>query len=363
MKIVFCYYADVNYEARGAEELQCLSTMGEVSFVSIAAPKEKMENVYPITTPKRSFSQFVTIGMRTILRIKPDVLFLHDNYCALFIPFAKRFCPECKIVYDMSELYIGGHVKENHRFINWLLLDHQEYQHLREVDVVMAANEERAYVAMGYYALKELPIIFDNIHRIDEGFDFEYCRSKYDRFYKSDSFTLLYCGGLGSVAERDIEGLMQTVKKMGDSIQLLIAGQDDKDPRLYDLLNSSPNISYLGKLTRGELKYLYQKSDVNVVLFNPTMINTIYCASGKLYEGFFEGKPVLLSQNPPHERLCRDYGVGEVVQNKDYCTAIQRLREGQKNYIENVQKYVATIDYENRIKDLRRAITERLNRE
>lgn len=360
MRIVFCYYDDVNFEARGAEELECLSCMGEVSFVSIAKPRERMNQVAPIITKKRSYFQFLQLGMQTILRIKPDVLFLHDNYCALFIPFAKRFCPKCKIVYDMSELYIGGHVKERHRFVNWLLLNQQEYQHLRKADVVIAANEERAYVAMGYYALKELPIVFDNIHRIDDSVDVESCSAKYGHYFETSAFTLLYCGGLGFTEERDIEGLMRAVNTMGDTVQLLIAGKDDNNLSLHELLSSSRNIHYLGRLTRGELKYLYQKADVNVVLFNPTMINTIYCASGKLYEGFFEGKPVLLSQNPPHERLCRDYAVGEVVKNKDYCESIRKLQASTSYYQNGVQKYVETINYEYRMEVLIEEVRKRL---
>ena len=36
MKILFCIYDDINYEARAQEELQCLKRLGNVSLVSIA---------------------------------------------------------------------------------------------------------------------------------------------------------------------------------------------------------------------------------------------------------------------------------------------------------------------------------------
>jgi len=364
MEIVFCYYDNVNYEARGAEELTCLSELGHVSFVTHSYPNTIPNNVDPYVTKKKSYLEFVLLGKKVIRDVKPDIVFLHDDYCAIFIQYIKKTLPKCKIVYDMSELRIGGHIKGKHPLITKYLITDQEYEHLREVDLVMAANIERAYIAKGYFRLDDIPLVFDNIHRIDDVVDYEACENKYGHLFENNIFTVIYTGGLVAKKERDICGLIKTFEKLGRDYQLIVAGKTANDPEVDALIEHNAknvgNINYLGRLTRAELKYLYSKSNINVVLFNLTVINNIYCASGKLYEGFFEGLPVLLSDNPPHVRLCNDYGVGVVSKEGDYSEAIKKLQSDYMTYKTNVKCYMESIDYDNRVHILREEIIKRL---
>ncbi len=359
MNIVFCYYDRIEFDARAQDTIECIQDFGKIFFVSLSKCSIDKYGVESFVIPKRNYASFILKCKKTIKNVKPDLVFLHDNYCARLIPFIKKVCPNAVIVYDMSELYIGGQLKTKYGIISKYLLEYAEYKYLHYVDIVIAANEERAYIAKGYYGLNEKPIVFENIHRIDEKYDKDVLDKKYSSLFSKNTFKVVYAGGLSS-AQRDIIGLIKSFTLLGDDYELYIAGGNANSTDTINELNKHNNVHYLGKLSRQELKYVINQCSLNVSLFDLRTINTIFCASGKVYEGLFEGLPVLLSPNPPNVRMISDYGIGEIVYEKNYSDCIKKIKNNYDLYKKNVNKYIEIIDYDNRIIKLRTELKSKI---
>lgn len=364
MRIVFCIYDDINYEARSQEEIECLIGMGEVSIVTIAPlHNHKYADLY-VKTTSRNYLRFVLTSYSMIIEQKPDVVFLHDDYCAILIPFIRRVIPKARIIYDMSELYLGGIVKGLKGWISNLIFHGNEKKYLRKVDCVISANQERADIARGYFSLSERPIVFENIHRIDEEYDLNECEELFGELFLSKKYTIIYAGGLLHAKERGTYELLSQMKELGPNFQIIVAGKSrENDKRFNSILEANHpinNIHYVGMLTRDKLRYLFQRSDINVVTFNQDTINNIFCASGKMYEGLFEGIPLLVSDNPPLRSKCTEYGIGCIVEKDNYVEAIKRASEQKDSLEVAVSTFVRSIDYSTRIDKLRRNIIERI---
>lgn len=362
-KIVYGVYHDVNREARSYEMLECLSRIGKVDFVSYAVPEGVVNintHVIDKTSPFALIS-FINEMKRTILQVEPDIVLLHDNDCSVLIPFIRKHMPEAKIFYDSSELYISEPGKKKTLILNDGIMvslkckltafrKRYEKKYLKEADVVFAANLERAQIMKEYFGLKAQPIVFDNIHRIDDVFDEKLCNEKFAEFFSADSFNILFAGGISE--ERKTFDYIREFKRLGDGYNLIIAGTASPKAlgQYKALVAGCSNIHYIGFVTRAELRYCIQKSQASVVIFDCDSYNTKYCASGKCYESLFEGVPILSSENPPLKRLCREYGIG--VSNDNYADAIRQLESGYSTYVENVHRYVEKIDYDNRLEEL-----------
>ena len=63
-------------------------------------------------------------------------------------------------------------------------------------------------------------------------------------------------------------------------------------------------------MDQDHLKYFIENSQVGMVTYHQHDLNNKYCASGKIYEFLFEGKPVVTSTNPPLADFCGKYGIG-----------------------------------------------------
>lgn len=362
MKIVFCYYDNINFDARAQEELNALASMGEVTFVSYSEFKDNtIKNVHNKITKKRNYLDFLVLSRKVIKNVKPDLLFLHDNYCAALVKYAKKI-GNVVIAYDMSELYIGrnnANKLTKVKLYDWFLRK-QEYDNLQCVDIIISANLHRGLIAKGYFGLELQPVIFDNIHRIDENYDEMICKEKYSELFDKNKFVVLYAGGLGYPDERDTSFILEAANALGNEIELIIAGKKSEFNPIYDkAMEANTNIHYIGMIPRAELKYLYRHANINVVTFSLTTINNIYCASGKLYEGLFEGLPIVCSENPPMAELCESKGVGVIAVNHDYADAIRTIMSNIDEYKENVKNYINSIGYENRVLKLKEAIQER----
>ena len=361
MKIMFIVYHDIPTEARSQEILECAKRLGEdVVLVSYSTPENK-DGVRCIVTGRgqRRYFPFIYSAIRAIIRENPNVVFLHDNYSAAVLWWLQKYRKDITVIYDSSELYIDGlprSVKE------WVAL-HMRYleeRYLKCADVVIAANQERARIMKDYFQLREMPIVFDNIHRIDDVFDEEALDEKYGHIFLEGEFFVLYAGGVSE--KRLTFELVNAAGGLGDKFQLVICGSASKQDlhRLDDTMGEKgwSNVHYLGFVSRGELRYLLRKSHINVSAFTQHSLNSIFCASGKLYEGLFEGKPVLVSSNPPLKRLCEETGVG--ISTDDFRHGILELYRNYDWYRNNVESFLSTIDYEKRLDDLVLKLKDRI---
>ena len=356
MKTLFIAYHDVDSEARSQETCKLLEMYGDVVCVSYCKYNNpNIKSIYNKNNTK-SILRFLINAKKTIDSVKPELVVLHDNYPMIYARYIKKNLKNCKIIYDASELYLTdektyGFIGLKKRIARLFLSIVKNNIHY--VDVVLTANEERAKIMQEYYNLEKMPIVFDNIHRIDSSYDEERCLEKYYNII-NDKRTILYAGG---IAEKRLtyKIALQIGKLESENVQLIIVGAKEKggEEKLKILLerNNIHNVYYLGFVKREELKYLMEKSLVTISAFELDTINNINCASGKVYEGLFLGKPLLAGTNPPLKRLCEKYQIG--ISTEEFDIACMKILNNYSYYKENVKKFIDTIDYDHRLNNLK----------
>lgn len=359
---MFIAYHDIRTEARSQEILECAKRLGDTTvFVSYSEPFESV-GVKSILTSKgkRRYFAFIRDAIKSIRHENPDIIVLHDNYTAAILRWVYKYRKDIRIIYDSSELYIDGKPKS----FKELVARHMRYfekKYLKHADFVIAANIERAMIMKDYFNLTKLPIVFDNIHRIDDEYDITECDSKYHYLFNDNVFYIVYAGGIHK--ERMTFEITHAVGTLGNKYRLIILGSaNPKDKEEFDLMITKKefsNIFYLGFIPRDEWRYILQRSHISVSAFDQDTVNNIYCASGKLYESLFEGKPILTSTNPPLKRICNDYRVG--ISTDNFLEGILELEKHYDEYCKNVEQYIATLNYEDRINALAEKIKEKLN--
>ncbi len=358
--IVFCVYHDLMTEARSQEIIKTCQSIDRTMVVSYSIPPFPASVILSgHRNGKRSYLSFFTKSIKVIKQHKPDIIVLHDNYCApiLFWLVHNKF--KGKIIYDSSELYI----REKSSTIKGKVIrifEEIEYRYLKHSNIIIAANIERSMIMKGYYHLKQKPLVFDNIHRIIDEYHPLDCEKKYGHYFNKSIFSICYGGGISE--DRGTYSLSRAVHKLGNKFQLLILGSCTQKEleKFQTFINRSKisNVFYLGYLPRSEFRYILKSSHANAVIFEESNLNNIFCASGKAFEGLFEDCVLLASENPPLKRLCEDQNLG--VSTSDFYGGILEIKDHYNDYLENVKIYCRSINQATRIEKLSEEIKRNL---
>lgn len=346
MKVMFIVYHDIKVEARTQELLEAVKRLGDTYFVSYSMPFD-CSGIHTYHTGRRNYLTFILGAFIALIRYKPDVVVLHDNYTAVFLKWLHVFSKDTIIIYDSSELYID-HKPSTLKGRIAHIMQVFENRNLKYADIVISANMERSKIMKEYFKLKSLPIVFDNIHKINDKYDIEECDKKYSQYFNG-SFSIVYAGGVSK--QRMTYELAEAVGELGLEYRLLILGEGNEEEIgcFYKFLEKRgiSNVHYFGFKPRCEWRYFLHKASISVVAFAHDTLNNIYCASGKLYESLFEGIPILTSENPPLKRICEGNGVG--VSTNKFKEGIIEIRNNYDKYKQNIVPYINSIDFEKRI--------------
>ena len=338
MNTLFIVYHDLNTEARSQEMLQLLKLYGSTTVVSYCDFNHDVEvKVYSNRNNKKGIISFLLNGLVAILK-RPSLIMLHDEYPMILVPVIKLI--------SIARLF---------RYV--------EKKYIKQCDIVISANQERASIMKDYYKLETMPLVFDNVHRIDCSYNLEYCDFKYGSLLDSNCFKALYAGGLAD--KRLSYTIAEQIGKLGAGYQLIICGlaENNGEKKLESIISglNGCNISYIGFVSREELKYLLERVDVSISAFAMDTLNNINCASGKVYESLFVGTPLLTGINPPLVHLCDEYGVG--VSTSDFGKGLIELQNNYLYYKTNVSNYVSNINKDDRIIKLKKMIDDSLSLE
>lgn len=345
--MLFIVYDNINHDERLLETLRIFSTRWRIRVVSFTKNVPYCDSFITTGGGKINYLSFYLTAKKEISRFNGHYIYLHDNYCSPLIKLIKK--RGCKIIYDSSELYFDKISRDIKEWVKNKLFNFYEARDLHLCDVTVAANIERATIMKDRFTLKDCPIVFDNVHKITEDFNADECEAKFGKYISPGKKIVCYFGGIQR--KRGTFNLIDAIKRMGNNYLLILAGNVYKDDykeykRIIDQ-EKITNIHYVGFLRRDELRYLLSICDVNVSIFDMSCINQIFCASGKVYEGLFEGKPVLVSSNPPFQTLCRQYKVG--VSTNDFFNGLCELFSNYKDYEANVKKFIDVYPYESRL--------------
>lgn len=362
MKVMFIVYHDIPTDARSQEILECAKKIAkETVLVSYSKPIEEAGCRCILTgNGKRKYFSFIREAIKAIKKENPNIVILHDNYTSIILRWLKKHRKNIFVIYDSSELYIDQK-RDTIKLKIASFMNYFEKKYLKYADVVISANIERANIMKDYFQLRETPIVFDNVHRIDDPYDKVECEKKYGNLFNGNAFCIVYGGGISK--QRMTLELANAVGELGNNYRLIITGNSvDRDKEeLYSIMKKKgySNIYYLGFIPRHELRYLFHKADVSVSIFQQDTVNNIYCASGKLFEGLFEGTPVLTSENPPLKRLCNEHKIG--VSTSNFKDGILELERNYDYYYKNVILFTNSLDVKGRIDILAEQLVKKIN--
>ena len=363
MKTLFVGYHDLKTEARSQEMICLLKMYGETTSVSYGAAFNDGTFVsISNKNSKKGLIEFLRNAKKAIREIRPDIIILHDTYPMVLLKYIRRLCPKAIVIQDQSELYMVNEKTDLSTLKNKVeyLLRFVEKKNTKKVDIVIAANKERAAIMKEYFELKETPLVFDNMHKIETDYNEEDCRKKFGDLFSNNRFTAIYAGGV--FEDRLTYKMALQFGKLENECQLIIVGASEiggKD-KINKLIrdNNISNVHYLGFVSREELKYLMEKSDISISAFAMDIANNINCASGKVYEGLFLGKPLLAGINPSLKSLCEENQIG--ISTLEFGEGCKMLKQNYSFYQNNVYRFIEKLDYYHRVERLKNDIDRRL---
>ena len=343
MRIFFISYGLNEYDGRQRELIKVAKKIADTTCL-VCSNFDTTEFNDTIVLKQKSFFSYIKFIWTAIKHAKKhryDVIFAHNRRATIPALLIKKRNPKIKIIQDATELYIKDETKSLTGKIGCVF----EESLYHKADVVICANSFRAEKMMGIYNLDKIPLVFQNLRRLEysNGNRPDGATVKFKELLKENTFNLISTSGCSIDRTNDI--LVKEMRKIDFPCKLFLVGNSsEKDKseiekiiKQYDL----KNVFILGQLNQDELKYLISKSHVGIVNYGEYDFNNKYCASGKIFEFIFEGKPVIATNNPPLKQLCREYSFG--ISSSSYSEAIIDMFNNYDVYAFNAKKAASNI--------------------
>ncbi|MER2000696.1 MAG: glycosyltransferase, partial [Lysinibacillus sp.] len=294
---------------------------------------------------KVNFLTFIIKVLKKSFELEPyNVLFVDNRKAiipALIIKFLK---PKKKVILDVRELYLIHEVKHTVGKIGCVI----EKIMIKKADVLICANEFRADYMQKYFKLSKKPLVFENLRKLEYvDANSNVFEQKYGYIFESGKKTLISTSGVS--VSRTNDKLVESLALLSNDVQLiLIGGGSKKDHQIINgIINKnslSNRVFTLDMVSQDELKYLIEKSDIGVVNYHDLDLNNKFCASGKVVEFIFEGKPIIATENPPLMKIVNENNIGEC--DNSYSNGIKTILNDYEKYKTNVLKYKSSLNIE-----------------
>lgn len=230
-----------------------------------------------------------------------DVIHACDFDTILPALFFKVFYRK-SIIYDIFDWFVDSRHFSN-KFVKHTILFIEKLA-LRLSDAVIICDEERK--SQLNYCPKKLWIL-PNI----PSFNF----SLYDTTTTKENsaektITLSYVGTMP--ADRGIDKLLECVKN-NPILQLNIAGFGIMDKLVLKYSNEYSNIRFFGTVPYEKGMRIMANSDIIVAIYEKSVLNNVYAAPNKYYEGLYLGKPILTTKGTLVGKHTEQYNTGFVI--------------------------------------------------
>jgi glycosyltransferase involved in cell wall biosynthesis len=340
MKILFLSYGNSEYDGRQRELLKVCQMIGDVYYVTRINSNEdiKSERHYGVIEQKFSYIKFFLKSIKVAKSIKDfDILFIDNRRAVLPGFIIKWLSRSVYIVQDVRELYITKEIKHVVGKIGCFF----EQKFMKKVNLLISANEQRANIMEKIFNVNSRPISYENVRRLNYSKDLKAntLSRKYESLFQNDTFKIISTAGCS--VWRTNDKLVEALKDFNGRVELFLVGDSTKrDKEIINNIIDKNNISgvhILSKKTESELKYLISKCDAGVVNYNQRDTNNRYCASGKIYEFIFEGKPVITTDNPPLVDFCNKYQIG--ISGSSYSELIREITRKYSFYKTNAEQF------------------------
>ena len=190
------------------------------------------------------------------------------------------------VIYDIFDWFVDSRHFRN-RFLKKCILALEKIA-LKSSDTVIICDEERKkqlnYEPKNLWILPNIPSFKDTNNSI-----------------LSTSFTapisgiirLSYVGTMP--ADRGIDKLLECVKN-NHSLQLDIAGFGIMDKLVKKYSDECSNIHFYGTVPYEIGMQIMRNSDIIIAIYEKSVLNNVYAAPNKYYEGLYLGKPILTTK-------------------------------------------------------------------
>lgn len=359
MKILLISYDYFKYDGRLRELIKVAKELGEVTYITRGSDGEKPQESGHIVYPDQGYSSFILFVCRQMQRIgRQDVIFIDNRkgiipgYLAKRLSGAEYVIQDCRELYDMkSAAGIPGK-------IGCVV----EKIFTRHSDVIIAANAFRARIMVKMFGLKKEPLNYENIRRLEytDEEKREQMEAECGGFFAEKKFRIVSTAGCDM--SRTTGKMVEAMKGLGDDYELLLIGESGEEDELIvrETIRSLglTNVKIFPRMDQDHLKYFIENSQVGMVTYHQRDLNNKYCASGKIFEFLFEGKPVVTSTNPPLKEFCEKYKVGQA--SDDYEQAIRMIAGNYDRWQNAVQRFIGRVQVEKNNHRLAERIREEL---
>ena len=264
---------------------------------------------------QRGFFFYAEINIRlfwTLVFKRKNLLAANDLDTLLPVYLVSKLS-NTPMIYDSHEYFTEVPELQNRPFVKsfWEKLESILLPRLRHVITV---NEELAEIYSNKYnipvtVLKNVPELYNEKALIKN--------SVHDE--KSDDGEekiLIYQGALN--VGRGIELMIDSMVGLKD-FKLLIVGEGDISEALKARvagLKLEDRISFLGRLSPGELKELTPTALLGLSLEEDLGLNYRYALPNKLFDYIHAGIPVVVSDLPVMSKMVAEHGVGEILKDR-----------------------------------------------
>lgn len=346
MKILLISYDYYKYDGRLRELIKVAKELGETTYITRASDGEKPIEDRHILYHDRGYSHFLLFICQKMGELGlQDIIFIDNRKGILPGYLAKRLTHARYVVQDCRELYSYKSASGIAGKLGCLI----EKIFTRRSDVVIAANGYRARRMVKMFGLKETPLNYENIRRLvysDEKAKQQIEEECKEFFTDTQKFRIISTAGCD--VSRTTVRMVEAMQGLGENFELLLIGESDEEDELIirETIRSQnlTNVKIFPRMDENHLKYFIMHSQLGMVTYHQRDLNNKYCASGKIYEFLFEGKPVVTSTNPPLKEFCEKYKVGQA--SDDYESAIRMIADNYTYYTEAVEHFTSHVHVE-----------------
>lgn len=362
MKILLISYDYWKYDGRLRELIKVSKELGDVWYITRRSDGEEPQEERHLLYTDHGYPDFLRFCCVQARKLGTmDLIFIDNRKGILPGYLAKRICRASYVVQDCRELYDMKSAAGLPGKIGCIM----EKLFTRHSHVVIAANPFRARIMVKMFGLKKIPLNYENIRRL-EYTDEEKKQKAEDAckgFFQERKFRIISTAGCDM--SRTTGKLLEAMKELGDDYELLLVGENDEEDEILaeatirDL--GLGNVKILPRMDQNHLKYFIKNCQVGFVAYHQRDLNNKYCASGKIFEYLYEGKPVLTSTNPPLKDFCEKYSVG--IASDAYGPALRRLAEDYEAFEKQVERFIARVHVEKNNHKLAEKIRQELKEE
>ena len=336
MNILLISYGDVEYDGRLRSLISVFERLGSVySFTrgeKLITKQGVLCNTSYLVFIKKAVSYAKSLG-------GIDLLVLDNRKATIPGMIIQRICSPKYTIQDCRELYLFKEVNHMSGKVGCIF----ERAMARKADIVICANSERALIMQQEYALSQTPLVYENLRKLKYSSSEakESAKEKIDRLLEDGTIRIISSSGCSISRTNDV--LVESLKQVQKKCQLFLVGDSKSEEKEHILQLASQDtensICILDKLNQDELKYLIEKCHIGIVNYGQYDTNNKLCASGKVYEFLYEGKPVVTTTNPPLKRMCEEWEIG--IADDHYYNGLNMVIEHYLEYCEKVARYTA----------------------